>query len=140
MEIYIKYFDDEITKIEKISKGDWIDLRSAEEVEIKAGELRLIRLGVGMILPEGYEARLNWLHEPRIPRDGGTLEESMLTKNLIGSECEYREAVPAVKYRKKLLERYGVEKGMKINFAEAFASCEYGAPLTEEAEKELLPF
>jgi len=91
-------------------------------------------------VPEGYEARLDWLHEPRIPRDGGTLEESMLTKNLIGSECEYREAVPAVKYRKKLIERYGVDKGMKINFAEAFSSCEYGAPLTAEAEKELLPF
>ena len=91
-------------------------------------------------VPEGYEARLDWLHEPRIPRDGRPLEESMLTKNLIGSECEYREAVPAVKYRKKLIERYGEERGMKINFAEAFASCEYGAPLTTEVEKELLPF
>lgn len=58
MEIKIKYFDDEINRVEKISKGDWIDLRAAETVEMKAGEFRLIRLGVGMILPEGYEAHL----------------------------------------------------------------------------------
>ena len=56
MKVYIKYFDQEITRIEKISQGDWIDLRAAEDVEMKAGELRVIRLGVGMILPEGYEA------------------------------------------------------------------------------------
>ena len=58
MEIKIKYFDNEINRVEKISKGDWIDLRAAETVEMKAGEFRLIRLGVGMILPEGYEAHL----------------------------------------------------------------------------------
>jgi len=58
MNIYIKYFDKELIKIEKISKGDWIDLRSAETVEMKAGEFRVIRLGVGMILPEGYEAHV----------------------------------------------------------------------------------
>ena len=56
MEIKVKYFDPEIERLEKISKGDWIDLRSAETVDLKAGEYRLIRLGVGMILPEGYEA------------------------------------------------------------------------------------
>lgn len=56
--IKIKYFDNEITKIEKINKGDWIDLRSAEYVEMKAGEYRLIPLGIGMILPEGYEAHV----------------------------------------------------------------------------------
>lgn len=56
--IKIKYFDNEIDKIEKIDKGDWIDLRSAETVEMKQGEYRLIKLGVGMILPEGYEAHI----------------------------------------------------------------------------------
>ena len=58
MKVYIKYFDQDITRIEKITQGDWIDLRSAETVEMKAGELRVIRLGVGMILPEGYEAHV----------------------------------------------------------------------------------
>lgn len=57
-EIKIKYFDNEIDKIEKISKGDWIDLRAAETVHLKAGEMRLIPLGVGMILPKDYEAHI----------------------------------------------------------------------------------
>lgn len=55
MEIKIKYFTD-IEPIEKISQGDWIDLRAAEDVELKAGEFKMIPLGIGMILPEGYEA------------------------------------------------------------------------------------
>ena len=58
MELKIKYFTDEIEKIKKIDNGDWIDLRSAEDVELKAGEFKLIPLGVGMILPEGYEAHI----------------------------------------------------------------------------------
>lgn len=56
--IKIKYFDNEIDKIEKIEKGDWVDLRAAETVELKAGEFKLIKLGIGMILPEGYEAHV----------------------------------------------------------------------------------
>ena len=56
--IKIKYFDDEIDKIEKISKGDLIDLRAAETVVMKKGEFRLISLGVGMKLPTGYKANV----------------------------------------------------------------------------------
>lgn len=56
--IKIKYFTEEIDKINKIDKGDWIDLRSAETVELKAGEFKLIPLGVAMQLPEGYEAHI----------------------------------------------------------------------------------
>jgi dUTP pyrophosphatase len=56
--IKIKYFDDEIDKIEKISKGDLIDLRAAETVEMKKGEFRLISLGVGMKLPTDYKANV----------------------------------------------------------------------------------
>ena len=54
--IKIKYFDNEIDKLEKISKGDLIDLRAAETVKMKAGDFKLIRLGVGMKLPKGYKA------------------------------------------------------------------------------------
>ena len=56
--IKIKYFDDEIEKITKIEQGDWIDLRSAEDVVIKKGEYHLIKLGVAMQLPKGYEAHV----------------------------------------------------------------------------------
>lgn len=54
----IKYFDKEIEKIKKTEKGDWIDLRSATNMTLKKGEFALIPLGVGMILPEGYEAHI----------------------------------------------------------------------------------
>ena len=55
--IKIKYFTD-IEHIEKISQGDWIDLRAAETVSLSEGEFKLISLGVGMILPDGYEAHI----------------------------------------------------------------------------------
>ena len=57
MKIKIKYFTD-IEKITKIEKGDWIDLRAAEDVTLKAGEFTLIPLGVAMELPTGYEAHM----------------------------------------------------------------------------------
>lgn len=56
--ILIKYFSNEIDKLEKGKNGDWIDLRAAEDVILKAGEFKLIHLGVGMILPNGYEAHV----------------------------------------------------------------------------------
>ena len=55
--IKIKYFT-HIEQIEKISQGDWIDLRAAETVSLSKGEFKLISLGVGMILPDGYEAHI----------------------------------------------------------------------------------
>ena len=54
--IKIKYLSNEIEKLEKISVGDWIDLRCAKETILKAGEFSLIPLGVAMQLPKGYEA------------------------------------------------------------------------------------
>lgn len=57
--IKIKYFSDEIDKLVYIEgKSDWIDLRSAENIVMKKGEHKLIPLGVGMKLPEGYEAHI----------------------------------------------------------------------------------
>jgi dUTP pyrophosphatase len=59
MQIKIKYFTDKINKLCYIDgKSDWIDLRAAETVELKAGEFKLIPLGVAMQLPEGYEAHI----------------------------------------------------------------------------------
>lgn len=56
LNIKIKYFTD-IDELEYIGgKSDWIDLRAAEDVEMKAGEFKLIPLGVAMELPKGYEA------------------------------------------------------------------------------------
>lgn len=55
MEIKVRYTAD-IYPLEKTEKGDWIDLRAAEDVDMKAGEFKLIPLGVSMQLPPNYEA------------------------------------------------------------------------------------
>lgn len=57
--IRIQYLNDEIERLRYIDgKSDWIDLRAAEDVELKAGEFKLIHLGIAMQLPEGYEAHI----------------------------------------------------------------------------------
>ena len=57
--IRIRYISDRIEKLTPpTNSANWVDLRAAEDVELKAGEFRLIRLGVAMKLPEGYEAHV----------------------------------------------------------------------------------
>ena len=60
--IKIKYIPNKkgqkVEPITRIAKGDWIDLRAAEDVSLKKGEFKLISLGVAMELPEGYEAHV----------------------------------------------------------------------------------
>ncbi len=59
IELKIRYISKEIEKLRYIDGvSDWIDLRSAENVSLKAGESRLIRLGIAVELPEGYEAHI----------------------------------------------------------------------------------
>ena len=77
MNIRIKYFTDQIDKLAKIAKGDWIDLRSAETIELKAGDFKLIPLGVAMQLPEGYEAHI-------APRSSTFKNWGILQTNSIG--------------------------------------------------------
>ena len=55
--VKIKYHGD-TEPLERIAVGDWIDLRAAESVTLKAGEWRPISLGISMELPEGYEAHI----------------------------------------------------------------------------------
>ena len=57
--IKIKYFKDNGDNgLNKISVGDWIDLYTACESNLKKWEFCLIPLGVAMQLPKGYEAHL----------------------------------------------------------------------------------
>ncbi len=59
VKLRIRYFSDKIEKLKYIDgKSDWIDLRSAERVELKKGEFRLIDLGIAVELPKGYEAHI----------------------------------------------------------------------------------
>jgi len=77
MEILVKYHDKDLGKIEKFPVGDWIDLRSAETVDMEAGEFRLISLGVSMKLPEGYEAHM-------VPRSSTFKKWGVLQTNSMG--------------------------------------------------------
>ncbi|HBZ52255.1 MAG TPA: deoxyuridine 5'-triphosphate nucleotidohydrolase [Eubacterium sp.] len=78
MNIKIKYLNDQIKKLEYIDgKSDWIDLRSAERIELKAGEFKLIPLGIAMELPEGYEAHV-------APRSSTFKNFGILQANSIG--------------------------------------------------------
>nr|DAH19622.1 MAG TPA: dUTPase [Caudoviricetes sp.] len=56
--IKIKYHDSDMERIQKISQGDWIDLRAAETVELQKGDFKVISLGVSIELPDGYEAHV----------------------------------------------------------------------------------
>lgn len=57
--IKVRYLNGEIERLGYIAgKSDWIDLRAAEEVEMKQGDFRLIPLGIAMQLPAGYEAHM----------------------------------------------------------------------------------
>ena len=62
LKIRVKYHDDgkgePLKKIEKITIGDWIDLRCAKHMNISCYHHELIPLGVSMKLPEGYEAHI----------------------------------------------------------------------------------
>ena len=83
--IKIQYLNDEIERLRYIDgKSDWIDLRAAEEVELKAGEFKLIHLGVAMQLPEGYEAQMR-------PRSGLALKHGITLLNTPGTiDADYR--------------------------------------------------
>ena len=57
--LLIRYISKDIEKLRPADdKSDWIDLRSAEEAVLSKGEARLIRLGIAVKLPEGYEAHI----------------------------------------------------------------------------------
>lgn len=56
--ILVKYFNEHLNPINKIEIGDWIDLRSAQNVSYKEGDFIKLPLGVAMSLPSGYEAHV----------------------------------------------------------------------------------
>lgn len=57
--------------------GDWIDLYTAEEVNMKAGDFRLISLGISIEIPEGYEAIV-------VPRSSTPGRHGIIMANSIG--------------------------------------------------------
>ena len=77
-ELKVKYFSDAIDELCYVEgKSDWIDLHAAEEVSLRAGEFRLIPLGVAIALPEGYEAHV-------VPRSSTFKNYGILQANSMG--------------------------------------------------------
>ena len=76
MIVKVKYLTD-VTPIEYIRTGDWIDLRTAEEVSLSKGDFKLISLGIAMQLPFGYEALV-------IPRSSTFKKFGILQTNSVG--------------------------------------------------------
>lgn len=58
LNLLVKYHVKDLQKIEKIKQGDWIDLRSAYDYELKAGDFKLIDLGITVKIPFGYEMNI----------------------------------------------------------------------------------
>ena len=56
-QIKVHYIRD-VEKIEKIEKGDWVDLRAGIDMKLTKGQFAVIPLGVSMKLPVGYEGIL----------------------------------------------------------------------------------
>ena len=81
--IKIKYHAD-IEHIKSIPGGDWLDLRAAEDAEMKKGDFLLISLGVSMQLPDGYEAHV-------LPRSSTFKNFGILMTNSMGViDCSYK--------------------------------------------------
>ena len=81
MVIKVKYFENHegltVEPLKKIDKGDWIDLRANETISLRKGDFRLIPLGIGMKLPEGYEAHI-------VPRSSTFKNYGILQTNSTG--------------------------------------------------------
>lgn len=78
LKLKIKYFSDEIDNIDYIGvNSDWIDLRSSEKVELKKGESAIIKLGVGIEIPKGYEAHI-------VPRSSTFKKWGIIQTNSMG--------------------------------------------------------
>lgn len=77
-EIKVKYLAEGMEPLCYVAgKSDWIDLRAAEEITLKAGEFRLVPLGVAIALPQGYEAHI-------VPRSSTFKNYGILQTNGVG--------------------------------------------------------
>ena len=85
MQIRIKYHDEKMPRIVQTEIGDFIDLVACPDVDkgesdfihLRAGEFRLISLGVSISLPVGYEAHV-------VPRSSSFKRYGFIQTNGIG--------------------------------------------------------
>ena len=75
--ITIKYFDKTLTPIEQKKNSDWIDLRSAIDIDLIPNKSYLIPLGISAKLPHGYEAHI-------VPRSSTFKNYGIIQTNSVG--------------------------------------------------------
>ncbi len=123
MTIKIKYHAP-IEKITRMEQGDWIDLRAAEDVTLKAGEYRLISLGISVQLPKGCEAHI-------VPRSStfktwgilqtnsmGVVDESYAGENDIWRMPAYAVRDTQIKINDRICQFRVMEKMPPVTIAE----------------------
>ena len=57
MNVEIKYLED-ATRMERIEKGNWIDVYAYQDVFVPYMERKMVNLGFALNMPEGYEGHL----------------------------------------------------------------------------------
>lgn len=98
MKVKIKYFSDDLVRLEKITVGDLIDLRVAKDVRLKQGEYALLPLGVAMELPKGYEAHV-YARSSTPCKFGVMIANSVgiIDESYCGDEDEWKAPVIAIR-------------------------------------------
>lgn len=84
----------------------------------------------GETVPEGEAERFEWLKGMDVLAEHTDEEILSLSRGYA-----VRFARPAARFRGKLIEKYGKEKGADIRYAEAFGLCQYGSALTDEVRE-----
>lgn len=105
----IKYFNN-AKQLEKIEKGNWIDVYANEDVHIDFLKLKLVKLGFALELPKGVEAHL----APRSStfKTWGIIQANsvgVVDDTYIGDNDEWR--FPAISLRQ---EGTDIKRGDKI--------------------------
>lgn len=134
MQIKIKYHDTEtftVPRLQEIEIGNWIDLYTAEDVQLKQFEFKLISLGVSMAMPAGYEG--NFVPRSSTFKNFGVLQTnhfSVIDTSYSGDSDVWR--FPALAMRDTFIPagsrlcQFRLNKTMKESFGEIeFEEVEY---------------
>lgn len=87
LELKVRYIDENLTKMEKIDKGDLVDLRASRvfvngvekefPCKYEFGDTVFVKLGFAMKMPEGFKANV-------YPRSGTFKNYGLLLTNSVG--------------------------------------------------------
>jgi LmbE family N-acetylglucosaminyl deacetylase len=79
-----------------------------------------------------------------LPYNSGCLEQvprdDAARRSWLGEQVKARLRGQAHRYRDLLIRVYGQQRGTRVEYAEAFEACEYGAPLEEPARQRFFGF